>query len=112
MRTFYAKNRKAWRDWLIKNHEKRDEIWLLKYKKASGIPSVSYEESVEEALCFGWIDSQQKPNDSESSLQRFTPRRPKSTWSESNRIRVKRLIAEGLMTEAGMKILPKDLLNL
>ncbi len=109
MRTFYAKNRKAWRDWLIKNHEKRDEIWLVKYKKATGISTVTYEESVEEALCFGWIDSQQKPRDSESSLQRFTPRRPKSNWSPSNRLRAKRLIAQGEMTEAGMKVLPLDL---
>ena len=109
MRTFYAKDRKAWRDWLTKNHEKRDEIWLLKYKKATEIPTITYEESVEEALCFGWIDSQQKPNDHESSLQRFTPRRPKSNWSASNRLRVKRLMAQGQMFQAGLDALPEDL---
>lgn len=109
MRTFYAKDRKVWRDWLMKYHATRDEIWLLKYRKATGIPTISYEESVEEALCFGWIDSQQKLNNNESSLQRFTPRRPKSNWSPSNRLRVKRLIAQGQMTEAGMQVIPRDL---
>lgn len=109
MRTIYAKDRKEWRKWLEKNHEKRDEIWLIKYKKASGIKCVSYDESVEEALCFGWIDSLQKKRDKDSSVQRFSPRKPKSNWSESNRIRVKRLIHQGLMTEAGKKVLPEDL---
>ena len=109
MRTFYARDRKAWREWFLKNHEKASEIWLIKYNKFSKIPCVSYDESVEEALCFGWIDSLQKKRDKDSSIQRFSPRKPKSNWSEGNRIRARRLIAQGLMTEAGRKTLPPDL---
>lgn len=109
MKTFYARDRKAWRRWLEKNHDKRAEIWLIKYKKASGIHSVTYEESVEEALCFGWIDSVQKSRDEVSSVQRFSPRRPKSNWSPSNRLRAKLLIHQGFMTDAGKITLPEDL---
>jgi uncharacterized protein YdeI (YjbR/CyaY-like superfamily) len=102
---FYARNRAEWRDWLSKNYDKEIEVWLVKYNKASGKPCISYDESVEEALCFGWIDGIQKGNDSESSIQRFTPRRPKSNWSELNKERVRRLIKGKLMTPAGMKVL-------
>lgn len=102
---FYAKDRKTWRDWLSKNHDKKTEIWLVKYNKASGRQCVSYDESVEEALCFGWIDGLQRSNDKESTVQRFTPRRVKSNWSELNKERVRRLIAAGKMTPAGMKVL-------
>jgi uncharacterized protein YdeI (YjbR/CyaY-like superfamily) len=109
MRTFYAKNRKVWRDWLEKNHDKRDEIWLVYYKKSTGIPTIKYEEAVEEALCFGWIDSMEKGIDEEKFAGRFSPRRPKSNWSDSNRLRVKRLIAQGQMSQAGLKVLPPDL---
>lgn len=108
MKTFYAKDRAEWRKWISENHDKEPEIWLIKYHKGSATPSVSYEESVEEALCFGWIDSLHKSRDKESSIQKFGPRKPKSNWAESNRIRAKRLIAEGLMTEAGLKVLPSD----
>jgi uncharacterized protein YdeI (YjbR/CyaY-like superfamily) len=109
VRTFYAKNRKDWRGWLEKNHGSRDEIWLILYKKNSGMFGVNREEAVEEALCFGWIDSMQKKRDENSSVQRFSPRRPKSNWSDLNRLLAKRLIARGLMTEAGKKALPQDL---
>jgi len=109
MRTFYAKNRKEWRSWLEKNHDKRDEIWLILYKKASGIHGVIRDEAVEEAICFGWIDSVQKKHDENSSVQRFSPRRPGSNWSPTNRLLAKRLKAHGLMTEAGEKTLPPDL---
>lgn len=109
MRTFYARDRNTWRKWLEKNHDKKREIWLLKFNKASGRECVSYEESVEEALCFGWIDSVQKKYDTQSSIQRFSPRKPKSNWSDSNRLRAKRLIHQGLMTDAGKKTLPPDL---
>lgn len=105
MNTFYAPDRKTWRDWLSKNHDKKTEIWLVKYNKASGKPCVLYDESVEEALCFGWIDGLQRSNDKESSIQRFTPRRVKSNWSELNKERVRRLISAGKMTPAGMKVL-------
>ena len=109
MRTFYAKDIKIWRAWLEKNHETRDEIWLILYKKDSGMHGVNREEALEQALCFGWIDSMQKKRDEKSSVQRYSPRRPKSNWSELNRLLAKRLIARGLMTEAGKKALPEDL---
>ncbi len=109
MKTFYAKDRKVWRDWLFKNHDKEKEIWLVYYRKSTGKPTISYNDSVEEALCFGWIDSIEKGLDSERFMWRFTPRKPKSNWSESNRARAKRLIEENLMTDAGRKVLPKDL---
>lgn len=109
MRTFYAKNRKVWRMWLEKYHDSRDEIWLILYKKDSGFHGVTREEALEEALCFGWIDSKQKKHDENSSVQRFSPRRAKSNWSPTNRLLAKRLIAHGFMTEAGEKTLPEDL---
>lgn len=109
MKSFYAPDRKTWRDWLTKNHDIEPEIWLIKYHKSSKTPSVSYEDSVEEALCFGWIDSLHRSRDKESSIQKFSPRKPKSNWAQSNRIRARRLISEGLMTQAGRKKLPPDL---
>lgn len=105
MKTFYAPDRKTWRDWLGKNHDKEKEVWLVRYNKASKKPCISYENSVEEALCFGWIDSIQRSNNQESTVQRFSPRRPGSNWSELNKERVRRLIASKQMTPAGMKLL-------
>lgn len=101
--TFYPKNSKEWRKWLQKNHQKRDSIWLVMYKKASGIPTISWSEAVDEALCFGWIDSIKKKRDEESAIQFFSKRKPKSTWSKINKDKVERLIESGLMTEAGQK---------
>lgn len=109
MKTFYAPDRKTWREWLEKNHNKEKEIWLVYFRKTTGKPTVTYPEAVEEALCFGWIDSIEKGLDSERFIGRFTPRKPKSNWSESNRARVKRLIENGLMTASGRKALPEDL---
>ena len=109
MKRFYAKDRKAWRDWLFKNHDKEKEVWLVYFRKSTGKSTVSYNDSVEEALCFGWIDSIEKGLDSERFMGRFTPRKPKSNWSPTNRIRAKRLIASKQMTEAGRKALPEDL---
>jgi uncharacterized protein YdeI (YjbR/CyaY-like superfamily) len=108
----YAPTRKVWRDWLSKNHDKEKEAWLVFYKKSSGKPFVPYNEAVEEALCFGWIDSVMHPHDSDSRIQRFTPRNPKSNWSELNKERARRLIKAKLMTPAGAKLLPQDLDNL
>ena len=109
MKTFYAKDRKEWREWLEKNHDKEKEVWLVYYRKSTGKPTVSYNDSVEEALCFGWIDSIEKGVDEERFMSRFTPRKPKSNWSPSNRARAKRLIESGLMTDSGRKVLPEDL---
>ncbi len=109
MKTLYVRNRKQWRAWLQKNHDKEKEIWLIYYKKSSGKPSISYNDAVEEALCLGWIDSIEKGLDAERFAGRYTPRKPKSNWSLSNRERARRLIASGLMTSSGRKALPQDL---
>lgn len=102
METFYPKTRALWRAWLEKNHARADEIWLVYYRKSSGKPRISYEDAVEEALCFGWIDGLQRGIDDERFAQRFTPRRRRSSWSEPNKQRLRKLIAEGRMTEAGL----------
>ncbi len=109
--TFYASSRSQWRQWLSKNHKKEKEIWLVYYSKKSGKPRVEYSDAVEEALCFGWIDSTVKKLDKESFCQRFPPRNPKSSWSEINKERARRLIASKKMTNAGMKLIPDDLLS-
>jgi len=98
-----ARDRKKWRAWLEENHARSPGIWLVFYKKASGKPTVRYDEAVEEALCFGWIDSLMKPVDGEKYRQLFTPRKMKSKWSKPNKERVARMIAAGFMTEVGME---------
>ncbi len=97
-----VRNRRAWRSWLAKNHRTAQEIWLVYYKKDSGIKGISYNECVEEALCYGWIDSTTKSRDEKSWLQRYTPRRPKSVLSELNKERMRKMIAAGKMTKAGL----------
>src|SRR5579864_307682 len=98
----YCETRAEWRAWLQKNFAAAQEIWVVYYKKGTGKPSVSYEDAVQEALCFGWIDGMNKSRDAARYLQRFTPRKPTSSWSDSNIARMKRLIAEGKMTPAGL----------
>lgn len=102
MKTFYARNRREWREWLAKHHDKEKEIWLVYFRKATGKPRVEYNDAVEEVLCFGWIDSIEKGIDKERFAQRFSPRKPKSNWSETNKLRLKKLIAEGKMAPAGL----------
>jgi uncharacterized protein YdeI (YjbR/CyaY-like superfamily) len=104
METVFAADRAEWRRWLEKNGARRQEIWLVFYKKASGRPTVSYDQAVEEALCFGWVDGLKKKLDEECYAFRFTPRKAKSAWSKSNLDRVERMIAEGKMTPAGLKV--------
>jgi uncharacterized protein YdeI (YjbR/CyaY-like superfamily) len=96
-------SRKAWRSWLQKNHASSPGIWLVYAKKHTAIPSLTYAEAVEEALCFGWIDSLVHPIDDARYKQVFTPRKPSSAWSPLNKKRVEKLIAAGQMTAAGMK---------
>jgi uncharacterized protein YdeI (YjbR/CyaY-like superfamily) len=96
------KSRNAWRAWLKKNHASSTGVWLVYAKKHSGIPSLTYNDAVEEALCFGWIDSKINPIDDAFYMQVFTPRKLKSVWSALNRARVERLLAAGLMTPAGI----------
>jgi uncharacterized protein YdeI (YjbR/CyaY-like superfamily) len=91
-----------WRRWLHKNHDKVDGVWLRLYKKASGIPTASYAEALDEALCYGWIDGQKKSYDENSFLQKFTPRRTKSMWSKHNIEHITRLIEQDLMMPAGL----------
>jgi uncharacterized protein YdeI (YjbR/CyaY-like superfamily) len=98
----YVINRRDWRSWLSKNHDKEQEIWLVYYRKSSGKPRIPYNDAVEEALCYGWIDSIVKHVDKERFAQRFTPRRPKSVLSELNKERIRRLIADKRMTSKGL----------
>ncbi len=101
-KTFYAPDRKQWRSWLAKNHDKEKEIWLVYYRKISGKARIPYNDAVEEALCYGWIDSTVKPIDEKKFAQRFTPRRPKSRLSELNKERIRKMIAGKSMTSAGL----------
>lgn len=102
---FYASSRKEWRKWLKENGEKTDRIWLLIYKKESGVPSLTYAEAVEEALCFGWIDSKPNKRDAQSYVQLFARRNPKSGWSRLNKQRVEKLVKQKLMTRRGMSVI-------
>jgi uncharacterized protein YdeI (YjbR/CyaY-like superfamily) len=104
--TLYVTTREAWRVWLRAHHATVQEIWLVTYGRKASKPSIPYLHAVEEALCFGWIDGIQKKMDAERLAQRFTPRRPKSHWTELNKERARRLIASGKMTPAGLAVLP------
>lgn len=100
---FYPKNKNDWRDWLTKNHESEESVWIVFYKKSSGIESLTWSESVDIALCFGWIDSKKISIDDEKSHQFFSKRKAKSTWSKINKLKIEQLIAQGEMREAGLK---------
>jgi uncharacterized protein YdeI (YjbR/CyaY-like superfamily) len=101
-RTFTPRNQKEWRDWLEKHHNHEQEVWLVYFKPASGKSNIDYEASVEEALCFGWIDSIIQKIDEQKYVRKFNPRRMDSKWSETNKRRVIKVIREGRMTETGM----------
>ncbi|MCR9013692.1 YdeI/OmpD-associated family protein [Aquiflexum gelatinilyticum] len=103
--TFYPKSRQEWRDWLQQNHHVKQSIWLIYYKKKSNTASVLYNEAVDEALCFGWIDSKSKPLDDQKYMQFFSRRKPKSVWSKINKEKIERLTAQGLMTKAGFDVI-------
>jgi uncharacterized protein YdeI (YjbR/CyaY-like superfamily) len=106
--TLYVITRDDFRKWFEANHKSKKEIWLIQYKKATKKPSINYVEAVEEAICFGWIDGFEKGMDAERYATRFTPRRPRSNWTETNKERARRMIAAGRMTEAGRATLPPD----
>ncbi len=95
--------KKRWADWLAKQHDKSAGVWLKLAKKATGIPSVTYAEALDVALCYGWIEGQKGSFDEQYFLQKFTPRRPKSIWSKINVEKVDRLIASGQMKPSGLK---------
>jgi len=99
---FHPLSRQEWREWLKENHNKFSGIWFVYFKKQTGKPRVTYDEAVEEALCFGWIDSLPRKFDENRSKLLFTPRKPKSVWSKLNKTRIEKLIKNGLMTEIGL----------
>jgi len=101
-KSFMPRNQKDWRGWLEKHHADEQEIWLVYLKPASGRSNIDYETSVEEALCFGWIDSIIQKIDENKYVRKFNPRRPGSKWSETNKRRVAKVIREGRMTAAGL----------
>ncbi len=98
----YFKDRKEWRSWLEKNYDKESHVWLALYKKGSGKKGITLEEAVEEAMCFGWIDSKLKSINAEKFILRFSPRKMNSVWSKINKERAERLIKSGRMTDAGL----------
>ena len=101
----YAKDRQAWRAWLQEHHDTEKNVWLIIYHEKSKTPSVAYNEAVEEALCFGWIDSKPNKRDHESYLLFFAKRNPKSNWSRLNRERAERMLEQGRMTQAGLEMI-------
>jgi uncharacterized protein YdeI (YjbR/CyaY-like superfamily) len=105
VKTFYAESKAAFRNWLIDNHNTESNLWLIIYKKDSGTPSITYDQAVDEALCFGWVDSSINKRDDESFYQYFAKRNPKSNWSKVNKLKVEKLISEGLMAASGLKMI-------
>src|SRR5687768_4953108 len=103
----YAPDRAMWRSWLEMHGETSAAVWLVYYKKDAGQPSITWSEAVEEALCFGWIDSKAKAVDDRRYRQYFSPRKPKSPWSGINKASVGRLIAGGLMREPGLRAIER-----
>ena|SRR5688572_3740715 len=103
--TFHARTRLQWRRWLMKNCESKKSVYLIIGRKNSKTKNIGYAEAIEEALCFGWIDSKANKRDGESFYLQFTPRKTRSNWSKPNIERVERLIKEGLMTEHGQKFI-------
>lgn len=101
--SFTPKNKQEWRDWLELNHRESQAVWLIQYKKSAGKHYLSWSDAVDEALCFGWIDSVRKTVDKDSYKQFFSKRKGNSTWSKVNKEKVEQLMAANLMTEAGMK---------
>jgi uncharacterized protein YdeI (YjbR/CyaY-like superfamily) len=103
MKQLYVTNRDQWRDWLSRHHAMEAGIWLVFYKKETSKPTIDYEKAIEEALCFGWIDSIIKKIDAEKYVRKFTPRKEQSKWSNLNKKRVEKMIKQGRMTEVGLK---------
>lgn len=109
--TFYPKSQKDWREWLEKNHDSQQSIWLVCYKKQANKPTINWSDAVDEALCFGWIDSTRKSVGDDMFIQFFTRRKPNSAWSKINKAKVKRLIKDGLMQKAGFESIARAKAN-
>jgi uncharacterized protein YdeI (YjbR/CyaY-like superfamily) len=103
MKTLYVKDRQAWRRWLEKNHASKKEIWLVYYKKHTMKARIPYDDAVEEAICFGWIDSTVRRLDDERYAQKYTPRSERSKWNQRNVKRARKMIKQGKMTPAGLE---------
>ncbi len=108
LKTFDARDSAHWREWLAGHHDSESEVWLVFYKRQTGRPTIAYEDAVDEALCFGWIDSLIKHLDEERYARKFTPRKPDSRWSTANRKRFAQLQASGRLTPAGLERPPTD----
>jgi uncharacterized protein YdeI (YjbR/CyaY-like superfamily) len=100
--SFHPLTLREWREWLELHHEQSEGLWLIRFKQTTGKPAISYDESVEEALCFGWVDSKPGKLDDTRTMLYFAPRKPKSGWAKTNKARVEKLIAEGRMTASGL----------
>jgi uncharacterized protein YdeI (YjbR/CyaY-like superfamily) len=105
MNTCYASTADDWRAWLTRHGRSEKEVWLVIYHAGSGTPSVRYHEAIEHALCYGWIDSHARKHDADSSVLRFTPRKPRSTWSSVNRERAAKMTGLGRMTSQGQALI-------
>ncbi|MES2848676.1 MAG: YdeI/OmpD-associated family protein [Bacteroidota bacterium] len=101
--TFCPASSKQWKQWLKDNHQTTQSVWLILYKQSSGKPVISWSDAVDEALCFGWIDSTRRPVDDEKFVQFFCKRKPAGTWSKINKEKVEKLIAAKRMTKAGLQ---------
>lgn len=99
--TFCPASQQDWRQWLMDNHNSKQAVWLVCYKKSANIPTIAWSDAVDEALCFGWIDSIRKNIGEETFMQYFCKRKPNSAWSKINKVKVQRLIDEQLMAQAG-----------
>ncbi|MGI4863954.1 MAG: YdeI/OmpD-associated family protein [Janthinobacterium lividum] len=107
LETFCPTSPQHWREWLQAHHAEKQSVWLIYHKKKSGMPSLTWSQAVDEALCFGWIDSQAKPIDADKYQQFFSRRKPTSAWSKVNKVKIEHLIAEGRMTQAGLASIEK-----
>ncbi len=101
--SIHPKTSAEWRSWLANHHQRPQGVWVISYKKSTGLPRLDYDAIVEEALCFGWVDSKPSKLDADRSMLWCAPRKPKSSWSRLNKERVARLTAAGRMTEAGLR---------
>lgn len=101
--TFCPTSRQEWRQWLQENHNSKQAVWLVQHKKKTGMATITWSDAVDEALCFGWIDSVRKTLNHETFIQFFSKRKPNGTWSKVNKEKIKQLIDEGLMTNAGLE---------
>eukprot|EP00768_Dysnectes_brevis_P007315 gnl/Dysnectes_brevis/6136_a9275_543.p1 GENE.gnl/Dysnectes_brevis/6136_a9275_543~~gnl/Dysnectes_brevis/6136_a9275_543.p1 ORF type:complete len:193 (+),score=15.05 gnl/Dysnectes_brevis/6136_a9275_543:31-609(+) len=102
LNTFCPSDASDFREWLKHNHKTKKHIWIIFFKQSSPTPNLSWSEAVDQALCFGWIDSTKRARDKQSYMQRYTPRKPKSVWSRINKLKVEALTKSGQMTEEGL----------